>query len=87
MNAAEITDKLGLHSLRQRAWVSPLINIRLYMHAKRCPVHSIDLRNIWRRSLRRVGMVEQLAPEGWTQLVGSSKPSNHQPIQSPSTFW
>lgn len=23
MNAAEITDKLGLHSLRQRAWVSP----------------------------------------------------------------
>lgn len=24
MNAAEITDKLGLHSLRQRAWVSTL---------------------------------------------------------------
>lgn len=24
MNAAEITDKLGLHSLRQRAWVSYL---------------------------------------------------------------
>ena len=24
MNAAEITDKLGLHSLRQRAWVSNL---------------------------------------------------------------
>lgn len=23
MNAAEITDKLGLHSLRQRAWVCP----------------------------------------------------------------
>jgi ADP-ribosylation factor protein 1 len=23
MNAAEITDKLGLHSLRQRAWVRP----------------------------------------------------------------
>jgi len=22
MNAAEVTDKLGLHSLRQRAWVS-----------------------------------------------------------------
>ena len=22
MNAAEITDKLGLHGLRQRAWVS-----------------------------------------------------------------
>lgn len=25
MNAAEITDKLGLHSLRQRAWVRFLI--------------------------------------------------------------
>ena len=24
MNAAEITDKLGLHSLRQRAWVGHL---------------------------------------------------------------
>ncbi len=23
MNAAEITEKLGLHSLHQRAWVSP----------------------------------------------------------------
>jgi hypothetical protein len=26
MNAAEITDKLGLHSLRQRAWVSTFSN-------------------------------------------------------------
>lgn len=25
MNAAEITDKLGLHSLRQRAWVRFLL--------------------------------------------------------------
>ena len=25
MNAAEITDKLGLHSLRQRAWVRYLV--------------------------------------------------------------
>lgn len=25
MNAAEITDKLGLHSLRQRAWVRPFL--------------------------------------------------------------
>ena len=25
MNAAEITDKLGLHSLRQRAWVSEIL--------------------------------------------------------------
>jgi hypothetical protein len=32
MNAAEITDKLGLHSLRQRAWVcsgSPLLHERI----------------------------------------------------------
>ena len=30
MNAAEITDKLGLHSLRQRAWVrrNPSLNDR-----------------------------------------------------------
>jgi signal recognition particle receptor subunit beta len=27
MNAAEITDKLGLHSLRQRHWYSYLINL------------------------------------------------------------
>ena len=26
MNAAEITDKLGLHSLRQRAWVSDILD-------------------------------------------------------------
>ncbi|KAG8421356.1 Arf GTPase arf1, variant 2 [Metarhizium acridum] len=29
MNAAEITDKLGLHSLRQRAWVRPQSNLKL----------------------------------------------------------
>ena len=27
MNAAEITDKLGLHSLRQRAWVSVFLPV------------------------------------------------------------
>lgn len=27
MVAAEITDKLGLHSLRQRAWVSPQMQV------------------------------------------------------------
>lgn len=32
MNAAEITDKLGLHSLRQRAWVSTyLMNLRILL--------------------------------------------------------
>lgn len=29
MNAAEITDKLGLHSLRQRAWVRSLLSLSL----------------------------------------------------------
>ena len=33
MNAAEITDKLGLHSLRQRAWVSPIPFIALDVYA------------------------------------------------------
>ena len=28
MNAAEITDKLGLHSLRQRAWVCHNTGVR-----------------------------------------------------------
>ena len=28
MNAAEITDKLGLHSLRQRAWVCILPSLK-----------------------------------------------------------
>jgi hypothetical protein len=28
MNAAEVTDKLGLHSLRQRAWVSSVITVK-----------------------------------------------------------
>lgn len=30
MNAAEITDKLGLHSLRQRAWVSHFFTFFLF---------------------------------------------------------
>lgn len=32
MNAAEITDKLGLHSLRQRAWVSEVLRSNLTIH-------------------------------------------------------
>ena len=31
MSAAEITDKLGLHSLRQRAWVSVNLSDFSYM--------------------------------------------------------
>ena len=41
MNAAEITDKLGLHSLRQRAWVctlSHLVRLRLtHCHSTSSP--------------------------------------------------
>jgi hypothetical protein len=33
MNAAEITEKLGLHSLRQRAWVC--YRIRILTHGRR----------------------------------------------------
>jgi ADP-ribosylation factor protein 1 len=33
MNAAEITDKLGLHSLRQRAWVWDSHDFFLCRHA------------------------------------------------------
>ena len=52
MNAAEITDKLGLHSLRQRAWVSYSFLSWLvgeYDGADRAPlaVHPIDLRYQW----------------------------------------
>lgn len=32
MNAAEITDKLGLHSLRQRAWVSLIKSVPCYIY-------------------------------------------------------
>ena len=44
MNAAEITDKLGLHSLRQRAWVYSVILRFVAFLANSLPVHSIDLR-------------------------------------------
>jgi hypothetical protein len=68
MNAAEITDKLGLHSLRQRAWVR-----NNEMRASRClanklPVHPVYLRHIRRRSVRGSRVVEQLAPQGRPQL-------------------
>ncbi len=37
MNAAEITDKLGLHSLRQRAWVSPPTTLESILPADLVP--------------------------------------------------
>ena len=33
MNAAEITDKLGLHSLRQRAWVGLVLFTAMDVYA------------------------------------------------------
>lgn len=74
MNAAEITDKLGLHSLRQRAWVSlraPYDSTTCLL--TQCIVHPIDLCYFWRWSLRRTGMVEQLTPKGWAQLGRASR--------------
>jgi len=55
MNAAEITDKLGLHSLRQRAWVCLALSLIHFSLALKPPglitrqltvplVHPIHLR-------------------------------------------
>ena len=69
MNAAEITDKLGLHSLRQRAWVcEETIHLPGTNSLTVVAVHPIYLRHLRRRSIRGFGMVEQFAQEGWTQL-------------------
>lgn len=70
MNAAEITDKLGLHSLRQRAWVrfpfSTLASRRTI--ADDAAVHPIHLRHLRRWSLRGSRMAQQLPAQGWPQL-------------------
>ncbi len=42
MNAAEITDKLGLHSLRQRAWVCPPQPLLHLFPLSRCYAHTLD---------------------------------------------
>ena len=50
MNAAEITDKLGLHSLRQRAWVGLVL----------CTVPDVfvnRLRSTFNRLVLRLAMV------------------------------
>ena len=50
MNAAEITDKLGLHSLRQRAWVGAV--------PFRAPdVYANTLHSIFNRLVLRLAMV------------------------------
>ena len=64
MNAAEITDKLGLHSLRQRAWVSWSNRFDLESPANALPVHPVHLRHLWRRSVRRSGVARHYPPQG-----------------------
>lgn len=66
MNAAEITDKLGLHSLRQRAWVRTAFTAS--KHHLIHPVHSIHLCYIRRWSLRRFGVACKLPPKGWSSV-------------------
>lgn len=58
MNAAEITDKLGLHGLRQRTWYIQVSHRKFSF--KRYAYSSISgcLRYIRRRSVRGFGMVE-----------------------------
>ena len=72
MNAAEITDKLGLHSLRQRAWVS-CSPMRTYPRNPRewiadlvlfPTVHPVHLRYVWRWSLRGSGVARHHPPQG-----------------------
>jgi hypothetical protein len=66
MNAAEITDKLGLHSLRQRNWCAAVMSCSLcapprlssslltapFTRPARPQVHPVDVRHHRRRSLR-----------------------------------
>src|SRR5436305_3475563 len=67
MNAAEITDKLGLHSLRQRAWVGSRWQWE-EVGADEITVHPSYMCHLWRRSLRRSGVAQQLAAQSGPQL-------------------
>lgn len=76
MNAAEITDKLGLHGLRQRTWY---IQASLsFLLSKDDSAHQLPgrLRHIWGWPLRRSGMAERKhqAPGiiDFTSLLGTS---------------
>lgn len=70
MNAAEVTDKLGLHSLRQRAWVSEpgyLFDMALWL-TTRPLVHPIHLRYLRRWPVRRSRMARIGPQEGRSLL-------------------
>jgi hypothetical protein len=67
MNAAEITDKLGLHSLRQRAWVSRVLaawTVGCDDFADGHAVHPVDLRHVGRWSLRGPRVARQYPAQG-----------------------
>ena len=70
MNAAEITDKLGLHSLRQRAWVRSDTAVLCDLILTSSIVYPVHLCYVRRRLVRGFGMVEQFPPKGWSQLKG-----------------
>ena len=59
MNAAEITDKLGLHGLRQRTWFIQVHIFHIFPGADRLTRYLSNHTSIgclchqWRRSLRR----------------------------------
>ena len=58
MNAAEITDKLGLHSLRNRNWY---IQVREKKSEGENLIHLIssgNLRNFWGRAVRGAGLAQ-----------------------------
>ena len=61
MNAAEITDKLGLHSLRNRNWYIQ-VRVKQFLSFLQILVNFDNylgnLRDIWRWSVRRVRLVE-----------------------------
>ena len=87
MNAAEITDKLGLHSLRQRAWVR-LASLNRYLTISLTSVtavHPIHLRYLGRWSLRRPRMAQQLPAQGRSQLA-LSLCSTPPPLVNARTF-
>lgn len=82
MNAAEITDKLGLHSLRQRAWVSRPSTTAQQRNANPSTVHPVYLRYLRRRSVRGSRVARHYPPQGGTPVDGyleASAGSQHLP--------
>ena len=62
MNAAEITDKLGLHSLRNRNWYIQVLRASFVAWFSRSNILGY-LCNFWRWAVRGFGLAEQPAQE------------------------